>query len=230
MKIQLPAFALLANLLLATAAFAAPELTVVQGSFNFGSIPQGKKVQHDFIIKNSGDAPLQIKNLSAACGCTAAKPSASSVLPGKSAKIQVIFDSENFSGKVQKSVTMTTNAGKTPEYTFYMDGNIVEELQVAPRQLSLGSIAAGGAKQSSITVTNRGASSVKLLAVNVNSSSLQIKATIGKSKLKPGESGTIKLSITPRPDAKMLSGYLIIVTNHPKKKEISVPVYASAAQ
>lgn len=230
MKIQLPTFALLANLLFAAAAFAAPELTVDQGSFNFGTITQGKKVPHDFIIKNSGDAPLQIKNLSAACGCTAAKPSASSILPGKTAKIQVIFDSENFTGKVQKSVTMTTNAGKAPEYTFYLAGNIAEELQVVPRQLSLGTIAAGGAKQSSITVTNRGTSSVKLLAVDVNSNSLQIKTTIGKSKLKPGESGTIKLSLTPRPGAKVLSGYLIIKTDHPKKKEISVPVYASTAK
>ena len=229
MKIQLPTFALLANLFFAAAAFAAPELTVDQGSFNFGTITQGKKVPHDFIIKNSGDAPLLIKNLSAACGCTAAKPSASSVLPGKTAKIQVIFDSENFTGKVQKSVTMTTNAGQAPEYTFYLVGNIAEELQVVPRQLSLGTIAAGG-KQSSITVTNRGASSVKLLAVDVNSNSLQIKTTVGKSKLKPGESGTIKLLVTPRPEAKVLSGYLIIRTDHPKKKEISVPVYASAAK
>lgn len=230
MKIKIPALALLANLFLMTAAWAAPELAVEQGTVNFGTITQGKKVQHNFVIRNSGDAPLQIKQLNAACGCTAAKPSSSFILPGRSAEIQVIFDSANFSGKVEKTVTMTTNAGKLPEYTFKMNANIVEELQVTPRQLSLGALGKGAAKQVTITVTNRGGSSVKLLSVNVNSKSLQIKPTIKKAVLRPGETGSIELSVTPQPGAKVLSGYLHIVTNHPQKKEITVPVYASAAK
>ena len=230
MKIQLPVFALLTNLLFVAAAYAAPELSVEQGSFNFGTIPQGKKVQHDFIIKNSGDAPLQIKQLSADCGCTAAKPSSSLILPGKSAEVQVTFDSTNFSGSVQKSVTMTTNAGKMPSYIFKLNGNIIDELQVTPRQLSLGPITAGVAKQVTITVTNRGANSVKLLSVNVNSTSLLIKPTIKNADLKPGETGSVELSITPRPEAKVLSGYVHIMTNSAQKKEITVPVYASGAK
>ncbi|HBG05783.1 MAG: hypothetical protein A2075_19140 [Geobacteraceae bacterium GWC2_58_44] len=230
MKIHLPVFALLANLVFAAAALAAPELTVEQGTFDFGTITQGKKVQHDFKIRNSGDQPLQIKQLEAACGCTAVKPSSSLIPPGRSAEIQVTFDSGNFSGKVHKTVVMTTNAGKTPKYTFNMEADIVEELQVAPRQLSLGAIEAGATKQVSVAVTNRGGSSVKLLSVTVNSNSLQIKANIKKAELKPGETGTVELSITPRPEAKVLSGYLHIVTNNPQKKEITVPVYASVAK
>lgn len=230
MKINLPALALLANLLLAGAACAAPELTVEQGTFNFGTITQGKKVQHNFIIRNSGDAPLQIKQLTAACGCTAAKPSANVILPGRNAEIQVIFDSTNFSGPVQKSVTLTTNAGKAPSFTFNLDGSIVEELQVAPRSLNLGAVGTVTAKQATLTVTNRGAASVKLLSVNVASNSLQIKSTIKKAELKPGESGSIELAVTARSDAKVLSGYLHIQTNNPQKKEITVPVYASVSK
>jgi len=230
MKISLPVLALLANLLLAAAACAAPELAVVESNYNFGTVSQGKKVQHNFVIRNSGDAILQIKELNASCGCTAAKPSSSLIPPGKSAEIQVIFDTANFSGKVQKSVSVVTNAGRSPNFTLNLDGNIVEELQVAPRQLSLGPVKPGVAKQASVTVTNRGANSVKLLSVSANSTSLQIKAVIKKAELKPGETGTIDLAITPRSDAKVLSGYLHIITDSPHKKEITVPVYASAAK
>ena len=230
MRIHLPATALLANLLLAAVAWAAPELSVEQGSFNFGAVPQGKKVQHNFIFKNSGDAPLQIKQLEADCGCTAAKPSSSFILPGRNAEVQVTFDSASFSGKVQKNVTMTTNAGSTPKYTFSLEGDVIDELQIAPRQLSLGQMSAGVAKQVTINVTNRGGNSVKLLSVSVNSTSLQIKPTIKKGDLKPGETGTVELAITPRPGAKVLSGYVHIVTNSAQKKEITVPVYGSAAK
>jgi len=227
MKFHLSALALLTSLLLATVACAAPELTVEKGTFNFGTVTQGKRVQHNFVIKNSGDAPLLVKQLTASCGCTAAKPSASTIPPGKSGEIQVTFDSTNFSGKVQKTVQMTTNAGKTPVYTFTLDGTVAEELQVSPQQLSLGQLAPGQTKQATITVTNRGTSSVKLLAVNFTSSSLQMKATIKKPELKPGESGTIEVSITPHAEAKILSGYLHIMTSSPQKKEITVSVYAS---
>jgi hypothetical protein len=230
MKSQLTVFTLLTTLITATAAMAAPELAVEQGTFNFGTIPQGKTVHHSFVIRNTGDALLQIKELNASCGCTAAKPSSSLVAPGRSAEIKVSFDSSNFSGNVQKSVTMTSNAGKTPSYTFKFQGNIVEPLQVTPRQLTLGAIAAGASKKASITVTNTGAESVKLLAVNVSSASLQIKAVIQKTELKPGEAGTIELTVTPRPEAKVMSGYLHIVTTDKQKKEITVPVYAFAAK
>ena len=230
MKIHLPVLSLLASLFFAAAACAAPELAVEQGTYNFGSIAQGKKVQHNFSIRNNGDAPLQIKQLNAACGCTAAKPSSSTIPPGRSAEIQVIFDSANFSGKVQKSVTMTTNAGKTPSYTFQMEGVVEELLQVTPRQLSLGPMTSGVAKQVSITVTNKGNSSVKLLSVNTNSTSLQIKSAIKNAEVKPGETGAIELTITARSEAKVLSGYVHIATNNPQKKEITVPVYASVAK
>jgi uncharacterized cupredoxin-like copper-binding protein len=230
MKILLAAFALSANMVLAVAAYAAPELAVEQGNFNFGTIPQGKTVQHNFIIKNHGDAPLQIKQLSASCGCTAAKSSSSLIAPGRSAEIQVSFDSSNFNGTVEKTVTMTTNAGKIPSYTFKLEGNIIESMQVTPRQVNMGPLVAGVGKQATITVTNMGGSSVKLLSVNMSSVALQAKATIKKAELKPGESGTIELTVTARPEGKVLSGYLHVVTNNPQKKEITVPVYGSAAK
>lgn len=230
MTIRLPAFALLANLVIAAVATAAPELSVEKGTYNFGTINQGKKVQHVFTIKNSGDQPLQIKKLEAACGCTAVKPSTSMVQPGRTAQIDVVFDSAGFTGKVQKTVTITTNAGKNPTYTLAMEGTIIEEVQVTPRQLSLGSLPSGAPKVATVTVTNNGAGSIKVLAVNVNSNSLQMKPTIKKGELKPGESGTIEVSVTPRADAKVLSGYLHILTSHPQKKEITVPVYGSLAK
>jgi len=230
MKIRLSAFALLVNLFAAALACAAPELAVEQGNYNFGTIAQGKKVQHNFIIRNSGDAPLQIKKLLAACGCTAVKPSTSVIQPGKSAEIEVIFDSAAFSGKVQKSVTMTTNAGKTPSYTFMMEGIITEELQVTPRQLSLGALTPGVAKQLTVNITNNGNSNVRIVAVNVNSNSLQIKPAFRKADVKPGETASIELSVTPRSEAKVLSGYLHIVTSGGQKKEITVPVYGSIAK
>lgn len=222
--------ALLTNLLLAATAFAAPELTVTEPTYNFGTITQGKKVQHNFVIRNSGDAPLHIKEVNVACGCTAAKPSASQIAPGKSAEIQVVFDSASFSGKVQKSVAVISNAGKAPNFVLNMEGNILEPLQYTPRQVSLGSLKSGGSKQATVSITNRDSAAVRILSVTLTSNTLQLKTSMKKSELKPGETGTIELTFTPRPDAKVMSGYLHIITDSAHKKELTIPVYASLAK
>jgi len=222
--------ALLTNLVVAATAFAAPELSVTEPTYNFGTITQGKKVPHNFVIRNSGDAPLVIKEVSVACGCTAAKPSASQIAPGKSAEIQVVFDSTNFTGKVQKSVTVVSNAGKAPNYVLNMEGSILEPLQYTPRQINLGVLKPGAAKQVSVTVTNKESGSVKLLGVSLTSNTLTVKPVLKKAELKPGETGSIELTFTPRSDAKIMSGYLHIATDSAHKKEIMVPVYATLAK
>lgn len=43
------------------AANATPKAVVEEYVFNAGEIPQGKTIVHDFIIKNTGDKPLDIK-------------------------------------------------------------------------------------------------------------------------------------------------------------------------
>lgn len=221
---------LLAYLGCTSFAFAAAELQVDKGTFNFGTIAQGNKVQHAFTIKNIGDEPLQIKKLEAACGCTAVKPSTSVLKPGQGAKIAITFDSAGFSGKVKKVVVMTTNAAKTPQYTFAMAGTVSEEVEVTPRQVNLGPLKRGVAKNASVTVANNGKDTLKLIAVNVTSTSLQIKPTITTAEIKAGAKGTIELEVTAKPEAKILSGYLHIQTSSAEKKEITVPVYASLGE
>ena len=53
---------------------------------------------------------------------------------------------------------------------------------------------------------------------------------IRKAQLKQGESGVIDVTVTPRAEDRMLSGYLFITTDNPQKSEIIVPLYASAVK
>ena len=46
---------------ISSAANATPKAVVDEYVFNAGEIPQGKAIVHDFIIKNRGDKPLEIK-------------------------------------------------------------------------------------------------------------------------------------------------------------------------
>ena len=209
-------------------ALAAPVIAVDRPLFDFGSVAQGKKVDHVFILKNKGDTPLTIIRTRTSCGCTVANVSTKTIEPGKSAELKTTFDSANFSGKISKTITVETNDPANPAYTLTVKGAVNEELVVTPRQANLGLVRMGGAKEVVLTLENRGERTIRI--ASVNSPMPQVKALAKKSALKPGESTSISVTVTPRETDRFLSGFITIATDSPGKPEITVPLYGSVGK
>jgi hypothetical protein len=94
---------------LSFAQFMGPKVATQQLEYDFGSVEQGTLVEHTFVISNTGGDALKIRNVSASCGCTAAKPEKSELAPGESTNINVQFNTKGRSGKQRKSVYVDTN-------------------------------------------------------------------------------------------------------------------------
>ncbi|WP_026235990.1 DUF1573 domain-containing protein [Echinicola pacifica] len=77
--------------------------------FDFGTIDQGKVVEHEFKFTNNGQSPLVISNVQASCGCTTPAWSKTPVKPGEDGFIKVKFNSANKSGAQSPTVTITAN-------------------------------------------------------------------------------------------------------------------------
>jgi len=87
-----------------------PDIFFESPSFDFGTITEGTNVDMTFKFFNSGSAPLLIKNVKPACGCTGAEFPKEPIMPGKSGVIKASFSSAGFKGQnVHKSITVTTN-------------------------------------------------------------------------------------------------------------------------
>jgi hypothetical protein len=227
MKLTMPfPFAFLVTLVFASLAFGAPHVAVDQPAFNFGTIAQGKKIDHIFALKNSGDATLTIGQVSTSCGCTVANVSSRSIVPGQSGEIKATFNSANFTGSISKSIYVHTNDPGRPVYTLTIKGTVFERIEVTPKQLNLGEIKAGTRKETVIRIENKGAQPLTVLSARTAMS--QVVAKIRTKTVKPGGTGTISVAVTPRNGDHFLGGYLTITTNSPEKPEIIVPIYASA--
>lgn len=85
-------------------------ITFNQNSIDFGDIVQGQKVEHTFVLTNSGKQPLIISNVAATCGCTVPSWPKEPVAPGKSAEIKVSFNSAGKVGKQNSVVRIYSNA------------------------------------------------------------------------------------------------------------------------
>ena len=212
-------------MLFITTSHASSQVVIPEPNFNFGTIVQGEKLSHTFAIKNNGDSPISILRVTPSCGCTVANASSSVIQPGKSGEIKIVFDSANSSGKTAKSINVETNDHKNPSSTLTIIGTIIEEIQITPRQVSLGQVKAGSSVRSNVTLTNRGERPLKLISAKAQIP--QITAEIKKQQLKKGEASAIEITVATKATDKVISGYLIVTTDSPRKSEIIIPIYGS---
>ena len=95
---------------------------------NFGTIPEGQKLEVTFRFLNSGTKPLIIEKVQPSCGCTIAEQPDEPVLPGKEGVIKASFNSEGRLGINHKKMYVYAN-------TFGTQSNEVEfSVQVAKKK------------------------------------------------------------------------------------------------
>lgn len=96
-------------------------LTVKESSFDFGKIPQGRPVSHEFEIINTGADSLRIDNVLATCGCTTPVWEKSAIAPKAHSKIQVGFNAAA-DGPFEKSIDVVYNGDQVR--SFVIKGNV----------------------------------------------------------------------------------------------------------
>lgn len=86
-----------------------PAMTFTEEKHDFGKVTQGEKVSYSFSFKNTGGSDLIISSAQGSCGCTVPSFPKTPIKPGQTEKVDIVFDSADKSGKVQKTVTLVTN-------------------------------------------------------------------------------------------------------------------------
>jgi hypothetical protein len=77
--------------------------------FDFGTIAEGKIVEHVFNFVNDGQAPLVISNVTASCGCTTPDYTKTPVNPGETGFVKVAFNSTGKPGTQAPTVSIQAN-------------------------------------------------------------------------------------------------------------------------
>ena len=109
-----------------------PRIQFETPTYDFGKINSGAVVKHDFIFTNTGTATLEVTDVRPGCGCTTAGAWTKTVEPGQTGTIPIQFNSGNFSGPVQKNVTVTCNVASQPQTILYFKGTIWKAIDVNP--------------------------------------------------------------------------------------------------
>ena len=100
-------------------------LTVVgESTHDFETIKEADgAATHTFTIKNEGNAPLIISNVTSTCSCTQPEHSKEPIAPGKTGDIKVTYDTANRPGPFTRTVQVYSN-GSSGSYILTIKGTV----------------------------------------------------------------------------------------------------------
>ena len=96
-------------------------------AYNFGKVPQGTPVTHEFTFTNTTKAPIVIENVQSTCGCTVPSWTKSPVLPGQTGKVAAQYNAASM-GNFKKPVTVYYKVGdEKQEIKLFLEGEVVDK-------------------------------------------------------------------------------------------------------
>lgn len=99
-------------------------ITFDRQQHDFGSIKEVEgTVSYNFTFKNTGNAPILIKNVESSCGCTSPEWTRQPVLPGKTGFVKATFDPKDRPGYFDKTITVFSNA-RNPVVELKIKGSV----------------------------------------------------------------------------------------------------------
>src|SRR5271166_5402433 len=125
-----------------------------QNRHDFGMVPRGVKVKHDFYLVNRLAEPITILNLRPSCGCTSGRASASVVAPGQTATIEAEMDTRNYVGlkSTVLYVSLLTASGRESEVGLGVTSHILSDIVLNPGSIDFGTVTRGQSPAQILTI------------------------------------------------------------------------------
>lgn len=101
----------------------AQTITFDKTTFDYGNVKPGSDGIRFFTVTNTGDKPLVLSNVKASCGCTTPDFSTDPIMPGKSAKIKVGYNT-TLNGGFNKMIEVFSNDPANSRSVIYIKGNV----------------------------------------------------------------------------------------------------------
>jgi len=119
---------------LAARATIGPKAQVPETTFDFGEIFEDRELTHTFVIKNIGDALLEIKNIDSDCACTAAE-SDRRIPPGGEGRIKLTIAPYSVLRQFAKKTKVFFNDPEHPEIVLTMQGYGKPFIEIQPSHI-----------------------------------------------------------------------------------------------
>lgn len=177
--------------LAAVPAAAGPRIDSPEALFDFGERDTDEVVEHAFVIRNIGDAPLELLDVRSSCGCTVADLPKRTLAPGESTELEATFNLRGRRGNQSTSITIQSNDPTQPYYRLQFSGVARSPIEVEPATVMLGRILSTDVIDSTVNLrANSEDLSFEVQSVDSTNPLVQVAS----ETIEPGRAYAIKVS------------------------------------
>ncbi|MEL7473947.1 MAG: DUF1573 domain-containing protein [Planctomycetota bacterium] len=203
------------------------ELVFEQTEHEFGRVTDERKVETTFAFRNTGSAPLEIKQVRAGCGCTIPKMSKKVYAPGERGEIKVQFDPSKKRGLTRQRITVMSNDPDRPSRVLQIGAEVIKLVEFNPLAITLQRIYRGDEHvirvQAQARSENFEVTELELTGENIQG----ITAELGQFRphVIDGEKATlgeIIVTIDSQAQAGVRRGKLVMRTNDSRKPLVTL--------
>jgi hypothetical protein len=199
-------------------------------SHDFGPVPRGAIVRHNFVLTNRFNEAITILDVRASCGCTTGRVLATNVAPGQQTAIEALMDTRNFVGKKATTLTISlvSASGRQAEVRLGVQSTILSDIVLNPGTIDLGVVSRGQTAQQILTIDRHGAPGWR---VEKMQATRRLSAVVNAEVVETGRSPqgvSYRLTVNLRPDAPAgpIREEIRILTNDPESPVVPVLVKA----
>ena len=132
-----------------------PIAVLENGIYNFGTMEPFERRRHSFVIRNDGDAPLELREGESSCKCTIGEVGDGTVAPGETTTVMLSWRSGEGNKRFAHEAEVLTNDPNNPVLRCVVEGQIVSQLLADPGEFGLAGMFPGVAETSSVTLSTQ---------------------------------------------------------------------------
>ncbi len=212
-----------------------PVAVVPELVYNFGAMEQNTSLKHAFVVRNSGEAPLQVRVASTTCKCTVgnlAEGETESIEPGGETEVELEWTAKTGPGPFRHGATLMTNDPFRSSVELTVEGLVVESTALRPNNMNFGTIRTGEAADDSVYLMSFVEEEIKILSHEFVGETLEGNAEVVFEDFDPEELGVeglraalkITATVTTGDSIGPFYGSLNVETSLAQAANLSIPL------
>lgn len=176
-----------------------PVLDIEKSTYDFGTITEGRVIEHKYKVLNDGHSQLRIIDINTSSQSLTAYVYNKILYPGKSTEIKVIFDSYGFWDNQDHKIFIDSNDPTKLRTVLHLKGKVLADYKITPRVVRIRLKGKNKQFWSSARITNTSDKPMKLLRIETENNRVFSELSSGKLPLSlaPGQEAELKIRFEP---------------------------------
>lgn len=209
------------GLFLGSTVFAqAPHAWLADDTYDFGSVKQGVLIQHQFKVRNVGDAPLRISAAELSLPGMQARVAPAVVPPGAEGMVSIEWVTNQVAGDVKGVARIQWNDSARPDVALTIKGSVVPRVSIEPMPAVYLSTFVNAPAERTLTIRNHDERPLVITGVKPGPHVAASLATV-----KAGREFTLTVRDAPDTPVGRYEASVTLLTDDPATGPITLPVH-----